>query len=307
MPAKALRPPCKLLASLPWTQSVVSKETTTANLPGQPYSPKAQIWHAGCRYQGTNTWEGPVMHEKSTSRCNPLRNNPRSYANNAGFTLVEVVLVVVIIGFIAAIAGPSFINLNKQLSLESTYQDLQRSLQRCRTEGLNAERSTLNGVRVVNTTISPAMALFSNGYACVLWHDVDSNSVLGTGGAINMGIDGLLNAGDANAEVVTVYFQKRFDPSKDLNAVGSNIFLASGLSVLSAPASGQTDASGYLFVIAPAGYYLTNTNTMMVLSIEIQQPPSVDDRFNLPGYHPARFCLLPSGQTIPPENLGGVC
>lgn len=231
-----------------------------------------------------------------------MRSADGHRAKNAGFSLVEVMLVVVIIGVLAALAGPSMTSLTKQVGLETTYREAQMGFQKCRAMAITTP--------IASPTV-PALVLFTNGYSCITWRDTvgSLNSKLGGGGAIDVGTNGVLDVGEAGGEVMSILFQTRYDSTQAINALVADlkIFMASAFSTLNPIGLDQDDNTGYLFVVAPGGYYQSPRRTSMVAKIEIQAAPSEDIRFNDPNYHPAWFCLLPSGQTIDMVNASGAC
>jgi len=80
-----------------------------------------------------------------------------------GFTLIEILLVVLLIGMLATIAIRSYINSTTTFKFLSAYQQVTSALRTARSDALSNEQQTVNGV-----TVSPkryGVCLGSNGVA----------------------------------------------------------------------------------------------------------------------------------------------
>jgi type IV fimbrial biogenesis protein FimT len=73
----------------------------------------------------------------------------------SGFTVVEVLIVLVIVGVLAVLAAPSFSNIMASRSAKSAASELFSSLQRARSEAI---------ARNANVTISPVSGSWQNGW-----------------------------------------------------------------------------------------------------------------------------------------------
>ena len=70
-----------------------------------------------------------------------------SYKNTHGFTLIETVLIVAIIGIIAAFAAPSFLAMNNKAKLNDAVNTVKGALQEAQTEAIRKSKNctlTLN-------------------------------------------------------------------------------------------------------------------------------------------------------------------
>lgn len=210
------------------------------------------------------------------------------YAKNAGFTLVEIMVIIVIIGIVAALAVPNYRRLNDNMKFEDAYGSTKAAFNKCRGQAVSMESAKDMSSPA---TMPVSIVLFTNGYACIVWYDKSpANNVLGSGSAITPSDDGELDEGDANGEVQRVLFQDRYDTTLAINAVttGPRIATTHAQSVLKPSGSAQNDGTGYIFRILPGGYFLSANGGMMTASVVM-----------LPKEGPQTvMTLYPSGQVV---------
>jgi prepilin-type N-terminal cleavage/methylation domain-containing protein len=209
------------------------------------------------------------------------------YAKSAGFTLVEIIIAVVIIGIMTAMAIPSYRRLNENMKFEDALGSTKAAFNKCRGEAVSMESATDMGSAV---TMPVSMVLFPNGYACIVWLDRSSDFILGGGGSVTPSDDGELAAGDANGEVRSVLFQERYNDHFAINEMNDSTHLDSTdpQSILSASGVAQNDGSGYLFRILPGGYFLASNGGMLTARFALR--PN--------GGPQSLVTLYPSGQLL---------
>ena len=83
-------------------------------------------------------------------------SNERGVRNNRGFSLLEIMVVVAIVGILMAVAIPSFTTFTKTARLRSASQGLYEALSIARSEALK---------RNASVTVSPASAAWANGWS----------------------------------------------------------------------------------------------------------------------------------------------
>ena len=89
-----------------------------------------------------------------------------------GFTMIEIMITIAIAGILAAVALPSFSNMQKNNCLTTSVNSLVSSLQRARSDAVK---------RRTNVTVSAASGDWSNGWNITLDEDRNGNGTLDSG------------------------------------------------------------------------------------------------------------------------------
>lgn len=90
-----------------------------------------------------------------------------------GFSLIELMIVVAIVGIMAMIAGPSFIEISAQSQVKTVASDLQATMMRARSEAIK---------RSAAITITPTNGNWAEGWSIA--NGIDTH------GAVNVAING---------------------------------------------------------------------------------------------------------------------
>lgn len=201
------------------------------------------------------------MHAGKPSLRKKYQSLPGRLAKNAGFTLLEMMVVVTIVGVVVVTAFPQYDKLVNRMSYDAAYSDLRSAVGRCRSEALSS---------AYPVTVPTALTLYPNGYSCVAWWDRNADRALGNSGAAVVGGD--LQNNSLNGEVREVFFQKRFNPSLEYSDGTGEVYVdlaASGL-----PAGGSV-VSGKSFLIASGGFLLAPSMTAYLNSTNVGSPAVV--------------------------------
>jgi type II secretory pathway pseudopilin PulG len=194
-------------------------------------------------------------------------------------------VTVLIIGIVAAVVIPNLSRQNDQMDDEAVFRSTRMALHRCRAVSISS---------AAPATSPTAFVLFNNGYACIDWNDYANSidSKLGTG-TVNPGANGILDAGEAQNEIVRVHFQERFDPTFDIVASGQTANLRGAYvsvpdSVLQGADNSQDQNSGFVLPIRPGGYFVSNTGSTFVARLA----------FRSKSLQQANYVIYPSGQVV---------
>lgn len=74
--------------------------------------------------------------------------------NSQGFTLIETMIIVVIIGILSAIAGPSFLGMLNRGKVNSALSEIQGTLQQAQREAMRKSKACTVTLKPTNNTIS---------------------------------------------------------------------------------------------------------------------------------------------------------
>ena len=205
------------------------------------------------------------MGTKSQETRHPVHSSPPHYAKVAGFTLMEIMITIVIVGILSAAAFTSFRNLTKRQTFASQVQDVRNLFHKCQAKA----------VEMGNPASAPtALALFVNGGACFQWVDTNSNHVFDW---VDRDGDGVPTAGDDEVKASYLYF--RFDESKPINVT---------------PGTGAQITSGdYLTLIMDGGYFVDTNFMPALVTATVDKAPG-----ETASIIPASITVYPSGQQV---------
>lgn len=189
------------------------------------------------------------MPRKTAHSRNFFHNLGLRSAKNAGFTLVELMIVIVIVGVVAMAAFPAYDQVQTRMEYDNVYSDLRTAVHRCRAEALSSPYPS---------TAPTTLTIFPNGYSCVAWWDTNGDFALGVK---NTAMIGDLTVNGLGGEVRHVFFQRRFFEDLELSDQSGEVFV--NFSKSRVPAGGSV-AGGYSFLITPGGYLLApNRNAIL--------------------------------------------
>lgn len=189
------------------------------------------------------------MPPNTAKDCKNLHTPGARAAKNAGFTLLELMVVVVIVGIVAVAAYPQYRNVQTRIEYDNIYSDLRSAVARCRTEALGS---------AYPSTVPTALTIFANGYGCVAWWDRNADMSLGNKGTLMIGD---LDTNGLNGEVRHVFFQKKFIGDREYSDNLGEVFVDFAKSRLP---TGGAPQNGYSFVVAGGGYLLAPNLTAIL-------------------------------------------
>lgn len=190
-------------------------------------------------------------------------------AKNAGFTLLEMMVVVTIVGVVVMAAYPQYDKMVNRMTYDAAYSDLRTAVSRCRSEAVSS---------AYPVTVPTTLTFFANGYSCVAWWDRNKDFSLGSNGTA---VVGDLQPNSLNGEVREVFFQKRFNPTLELSNDTGEVFIdlqAPTLATSSKLPTGGSAVSGRSIVIAPGGFLLAPNKTAFLNSTNMYSPAMVSLR-----------------------------
>lgn len=101
-----------------------------------------------------------------------MKTLKRSKSNEAGFTLIEVMIVAVIIGAVAALAVPSFQNAYERQTFRSGYQEMLAQLKKARSSAISTKQP--HGVYFDQETMSVTLFVNSSDPSTNIYDGGDS-------------------------------------------------------------------------------------------------------------------------------------
>jgi prepilin-type N-terminal cleavage/methylation domain-containing protein len=205
------------------------------------------------------------MPVSSTSLRNKPHSPRRGRAKNAGFTLIELMIVIIIVGLVSAIAIPNYISTVQNVTFESHYRETRALFNKCRGSALEASSPA---------TMPTTLALYTNGLACVTWNDLNNDGQLQW---TDLDGDGLPNKGEG--EVFAVFHAVRFDREIAINAATTKTRIDLDNSTL---------PPGNFWIVSNAGYFQTHVRTTMQASVRM-----LPESGGL-----SQFLVFPSGQIV---------
>jgi len=118
----------------------------------------------------------------------------RKYDNRRGFTMIEMMIVIVVIGIMAAMAAPSFLNWIPKMRLKNDAREKVNYLRQARSRAI-AENSQygvyfdFNGSRMVyfKDTDSPEWSYYAEGVDSVVGNPISNESTVAYGTCSLMG------------------------------------------------------------------------------------------------------------------------
>lgn len=161
-----------------------------------------------------------------------------SSPRNLGFTLIEVLVSLIILGILASLAAPSFTQSIRRYRVNAIREELTASIQWARSEAIRRNLPIL----LVRTTGCGADLLDSNDWSCGWEAVVDSNS------------NGAKNAGELVVQTTVI-------------PIGYGVMHTNLGSVLQFNIWGQAQGVGQIFVITPPeGVSGSSTTTLCINS-----------------------------------------
>ncbi len=207
-----------------------------------------------------------ILNPPRQAAMQEMQTRDTQCAKDAGFTLVEIVVVIVIAGILVAVGVSSFTSLVRKSSYDDLYNQTLASFNKCRGSAI---------VSPYPTTQPTAIALFPNGVSCFVWNDLNNDRSFVFTASEDADSDGEPDAGEG--EVREVLFTIRYDPKETINGTGS---------LMQIDLAGSTLPTGNFFIIPSAGFFQTGRRTLQVATVKV----------NGPWPAPQRFTLYPSGQ-----------
>lgn len=115
-------------------------------------------------------------------------------SNNQGFTILEALIVVVFVGILAAMAGPSYFVWSQRRAVDSAITSIQGAIK-------EAQRQSMAMSRTCNVTFNSTTITSTSNNNCLLTGDRILNNVTVTASATSFDFD---NLGNTTSEITVV-------------------------------------------------------------------------------------------------------